>query len=58
MTSKGASVSRSEEQAFGSLLELGGSRVGHGGGGFTPVYPPSANPKNIFAQKLIKYQLI
>ena len=33
MTSKGASVSRSQEQALGSLFELGGSRVGHGGGG-------------------------
>ena len=33
MTSKGASVSRLEEQAFGSLFELGGDRVGHSGGG-------------------------
>jgi len=33
MTSKGASVSRSQEQALGSLLELGGDRFGHGGGG-------------------------
>jgi hypothetical protein len=32
MTSKGASVSNSKEPAFGSLFELGGERVGHGGG--------------------------
>jgi len=32
MTSKGASDSHSEEQALGSLLELGRDEFGHGGG--------------------------
>jgi hypothetical protein len=33
MTSKGASVSRSQEQALGSLFELRGDGGGYGGGG-------------------------
>jgi hypothetical protein len=32
MTSRGASDSRSEEQAFGSLFELAGNGAGHGRG--------------------------